>query len=150
MKKFGLATLLVALAAGASVALRPLSAEFPSAAPLMFLLAIALVARYVGFREGIFALCVSALPVGIFFRQMPQESSLGMAVGKTIGFSLLCVSVCFLMRSLREAQANRARLAAIVDYSDDAIVSLGLDGEVTSWNAAATQMYGFGPTEMIG
>jgi PAS domain S-box-containing protein len=150
MKKFGLATLLVALAAGASVVLRPLSAEFPSAAPLMFLLAIALVARYVGFREGIFALCVSALPVGIFFRQMPQESSLGMAVGKTIGFSLLCVSVCFLMRSLREAQANRARLVAIVDYSDDAIVSLDLDGNVTSWNAAATRMYGFGLKEMIG
>jgi PAS domain S-box-containing protein len=150
MKKFGLATLLVAIAAGASVALRPLSAEFPSAAPLMFLLAIALVARYIGMREGIFAVCATAFPVGIFFRLMPTESLLGVAVGKTIGFSLLCISLCFLMRSLREAQANRARLAAIVDYSHDAIVSLDLDGNVTSWNAAATQMYGYGPKEMMG
>src|ERR1700722_18062079 len=150
MKKFGFTALWVALAACASVALRPLSAEFPSAAPLMFLLAVALVARYVGLREGIFALCLSALPVGIFFRHMPQESSLGMAVGKTIGFALLCVSLCFLMRSLQDAQANRARLVAIVDHSNDAIVSLDLDGKVTSWNAAAAQMYGYGPNEMIG
>jgi PAS domain S-box-containing protein len=113
-------------------------------------LAIALVARYIGTREGIFALCASAIPVGIFFRLMPRESSLGMAVGKTIGFSLLCVALCLLMRSLREAQTNRARLVAIVDNSNDAIVSLDLDGKVTSWNAAATQMYGYGPKEMIG
>jgi PAS domain S-box-containing protein len=150
MKKIGLATLLVALAAGASVALRPVANEFPSAAPLMFLLAIALVARYVGLREGVFALCASAIPVGIFFRLMPRESSLGLAVGKTIGFLLLCVALCFLMRSLREAQTNRARLVAIVDFSHDAIVSLDLDGKVTSWNAAATRMYGYGPKEMIG
>jgi PAS domain S-box-containing protein len=150
MKKIGLAAILVALAAGASVALRPVANEFPSAAPLMFLLAIALVARYIGMREGIFAVCASAIPVGIFFRLMPRESSLGLAVGKTIGFLLLCISLCFLMRGLREAQANRARLAAIVDYSNDAIVSLDLDGNVTSWNAAAAQMYGFGPKEMMG
>jgi PAS domain S-box-containing protein len=150
MKKFGLATLLVVVAAGASVALRPHFGELPSAAPLMFLLAISLVARYVGLRESLFALCVSALPVGIFFRFVPRESSLGLAVGKTIGFSLLCISLCLLMRSLRGAQANRARLAAIVDYSNDAIVSLDLDGTVTGWNAAATQMYGYGPKEMIG
>src|SRR5580692_8870903 len=112
MKKFGLATLLVVVAAGASVALRPHFGEFPSAAPLMFLLAIAVAARFVGLWESLFALCVSALPVGIFFRSVPRESSLGLAVGKTIGFSLLCVTLCFLMRSLRGAQANRTRLAA--------------------------------------
>src|ERR1700689_3888367 len=99
MKKFGLAALLLALATGAGIALRPFSRELPSAAPLMFLLAIALVARYIGMREGILALCASAIPVGIIFRRMPMESSLSLAVGKTIGFSLLCVALCFLMRS---------------------------------------------------
>jgi PAS domain S-box-containing protein len=48
---------------------------------------------------------------------------------------------------VHEAQA---RLAAIVDSSDDAIVSAGLDGTVQSWNAGAERMLGYAATEMVG
>ena len=52
--------------------------------------------------------------------------------------------------SIQDAEFRQAMLAAIVESSDDAIVSKTLEGIITSWNASAKRLFGYDESEIIG
>lgn len=50
----------------------------------------------------------------------------------------------------KQHEQARARLAAIVESSQDAVIGHDLDGVITSWNVGAEQLYGYRAAEAVG
>jgi PAS domain S-box-containing protein len=51
---------------------------------------------------------------------------------------------------LAQAGETNARLASIIEFSDDAIVGKDLDGVITSWNPGAERLFGYSSEEALG
>jgi PAS domain S-box-containing protein len=66
--------------------------------------------------------------------------------GRIIGVSKIARDITERRRLERDAR----HFAALVESSDDAIISKDLTGVITSWNVAAERMFGFTAAEMVG
>jgi len=77
--------------------------------------------------------------------QAPWISLVFMEFNRTALMAILVL----LVSSRKNALEQLAKLAAIVETSDDAIIGATLDGVITSWNAGAQNTYGYSAGEVL-
>jgi PAS domain S-box-containing protein len=98
--------------------------------------------------EGVEA--VAERPDGTRFWFTPYPVVFRDGRGRITGGLNMLVDITARKLTEREAQRSSLLLGAIVDSSDDAIISKDLNGTITSWNESAERLFGYAAEEIIG
>jgi len=80
------------------------------------------------------------IPVSLSFSPIKDQD------GKIIGISQIAHDISF----EHQAEEKQSMLAAIIESSEDAIISKTLDGLITTWNKGAEHIFGYTEEEAVG
>ena len=89
---------------------------------------------------------IAERPDGTRVPFMPYPTPLHDAEGRLIGAINMLVDIS----ERKKAEEYAGRLAAIVEFSDDAIVSKDTKGIIQTWNRGAERLFGYEAEEIIG
>ena len=121
----------------------------------LFLAMVLLTARFLGFGPALFCSLLSAACLDYFvFVPRFSFSLSGPDLERLAAFLAISVFAGSMARqkTLAELRAERSvrEMAAVVEYSDDAMFSTDLQGTITSWNRGAERLYGYSAQEAVG
>jgi len=123
---------------------------------VLLLAAVLFTARFLGFGPAVFCSLVSTACLD-FFVVAPYFSfriGIGSDLERLTVFLAISVFAGSMARqkTLADSRADRTtrEMAAIVEYSCDAMYSTHPDGTITSWNRAAELLYGYTAEEAVG
>jgi PAS domain S-box-containing protein len=150
--RYGSATVAVWVA----LSLGTFSALLHRHASALFLAAVLFTARFIGFGPSVFCSFLSAACLDFFVFHRTFNLSIGRVddierLLVFLGISVFAASMAR-QRTLAESRAHRStrEMAAIVEYSSDAIFSTSPEGIITSWNRAAENLFGYTTEEAVG